>query len=39
MRHYASSSQLVFDLGMNNGDDTDYYLKRGFRVIALSTLR
>ncbi|MBB3319409.1 FkbM family methyltransferase [Rhizobium sp. BK181] len=35
MKHFASGSQLVFDLGMNNGDDTDYYLKRGFRVVAL----
>lgn len=26
---------IVFDLGMNNGDDTDYYLRRGFRVIGL----
>ncbi|EPF00312.1 FkbM family methyltransferase [Rhizobium grahamii] len=35
MKHFANGSQLVFDLGMNNGDDTDYYLKRGFRVVAL----
>ena len=26
---------LVFDVGMNNGDDTAYYLKRGFRVVAV----
>ncbi|PWW00311.1 FkbM family methyltransferase [Hoeflea marina] len=26
---------FVFDLGMNNGDDTDYYLKRGLRVLGL----
>lgn len=27
--------QLIFDLGMNNGDDTDFYLKKGFRVVAV----
>lgn len=32
---FASSSRVIFDLGMNNGDDTDFYLKRGFRVVAL----
>jgi FkbM family methyltransferase len=26
---------LVFDVGANNGDDTAYYLKRGFRVVAV----
>ena len=25
----------VFDLGMHNGDDTAFYLERGFRVIAV----
>lgn len=28
-------SPLVFDLGMHVGDDTDYYLARGFRVVAV----
>jgi FkbM family methyltransferase len=28
-------TDLIFDLGMNNGDDTDYYLKKGFRVVAV----
>jgi FkbM family methyltransferase len=35
MTRYASNSRLIFDLGMNNGDDTAYYLSRGFDVIAL----
>ena len=35
MTQYAEDSRLVFDLGMNNGDDTAYYLGRGFNVIAL----
>lgn len=26
---------LVFDLGMHNGDDTELYLSRGFRVVAI----
>lgn len=28
-------SDLVYDVGMNNGDDTAHYLARGFRVIAI----
>ncbi len=28
-------SDLVFDVGMNNGDDTGHYLARGFRVVAV----
>ena len=26
---------LIYDVGMHNGDDTAYYLHRGFRVIAI----
>lgn len=29
------TDQTVFDLGMNNGDDTDFYLRKGFRVVAV----
>ncbi|MEK9684955.1 MAG: FkbM family methyltransferase [Rhodospirillaceae bacterium] len=25
----------IFDLGINNGDDTEYYLKLGYKVVAL----
>jgi FkbM family methyltransferase len=28
-------SDLIFDVGMNNGDDTAYYLYKGFRVVAI----
>jgi FkbM family methyltransferase len=35
MVRYARDSRLIFDLGMNNGDDTDFYLSRGFDVVAL----
>jgi FkbM family methyltransferase len=27
-------SDLIYDVGMHNGSDTDFYLKKGFRVIA-----
>jgi len=26
---------LIFDIGMHNGDDTAYYLHKGFRVVAV----
>lgn len=29
------NAKLIFDLGMNNGDDTEYYLKKGFEVVAV----
>jgi len=35
MSRYAKDSRLIFDLGMNNGDDTACYLRRGFNVVAL----
>lgn len=28
-------NDLIFDLGFHNGDDTDFYLKKGFDVIAV----
>jgi FkbM family methyltransferase len=28
-------SDLIYDVGMNNGDDTAYYLHRGYRVVAV----
>lgn len=27
--------QLIFDVGAHKGEDTDYYLKKGFKVIAV----
>src|ERR1700743_271397 len=30
-----SSDNLIFDIGFNNGDDTDHYLGRGFDVVAV----
>jgi len=29
------ASDLIYDVGMNNGDDTAYYLHRGYRVVAV----
>lgn len=26
---------LIYDVGANNGDDTEYYLRKGFRVLAI----
>lgn len=28
-------SKLIFDVGMNNGDDTAYYLSKGYRVVGI----
>lgn len=28
-------SSLIFDVGMHRGEDTEYYLARGFRVVAV----
>jgi FkbM family methyltransferase len=28
-------NSLVYDLGFHNGDDTDFYLAKGFRVVAV----
>ena len=27
--------QTIYDVGMHNGDDTEYYLKKGFNVVAI----
>ncbi|MCE0499036.1 MAG: FkbM family methyltransferase [Methylacidiphilales bacterium] len=29
------TAKLIYDVGMNNGDDTAYYLHRGFNVLAI----
>ncbi len=35
VKRFVSQSNLVIDLGMNNGDDSAYYLARGFRVVGV----
>ncbi|WP_454916381.1 FkbM family methyltransferase [Xanthobacter sediminis] len=35
MTVFAESSRFIMDLGMNNGDDTAYYLAKDFDVVAL----
>lgn len=34
-RHSYPQDSLVYDVGANNGDDTEYYLRQGFRVVAV----
>jgi FkbM family methyltransferase len=29
------NNNLIFDLGFHNGDDADFYLKKGFKVVAI----
>lgn len=29
------SGDLIYDIGMHKGEDTDFYLKKGFRVVAI----
>jgi FkbM family methyltransferase len=35
MKKFAHDSNCIVDLGMNNGDDSAYYLKTGARVVAV----
>jgi hypothetical protein len=35
LKKLIMGSKLVFDVGVNNGDDTVYYLARGYRVVAI----
>lgn len=35
MREFVQGGGIVFDLGMNNGDDTAHYLRCGFSVLAV----
>ncbi len=39
MTVFADSSRFIMDLGMNNGDDTAYYLAKGFDVVAIEANR
>lgn len=34
IKHTKKHEDLVFDVGMHKGEDTDYYLKKGFSVIG-----
>lgn len=34
-KQFERDNDLIVDLGMNNGDDTDYYLRKGFRVVSV----
>ena len=34
VRKTLVAADTIFDVGMNHGDDTQYYLNKGFRVVA-----
>lgn len=34
IRHTGKYTDLVYDVGMHTGEDTDYYIRKGFRVIG-----
>ena len=34
MNQLPKHNNLIFDLGMHRGEDTEYYFKKGFRVVA-----
>lgn len=34
MEQPKKHNNLIYDVGMHKGEDTDYYLKKGFKVIA-----
>jgi FkbM family methyltransferase len=34
IQHASKQDDLVYDVGMHKGEDADYYLKKGFRVIG-----
>src|SRR2546428_11736613 len=36
-REQTMERDLVFDIGVNSGEDTDQYLRRGFRVVCVDT--
>ena len=33
--HVPVSNDLIYDIGLHRGEDTDFYLKKGFRVVAI----
>ena len=35
MEAQMGNSNLIYDLGLHNGEDTEFYLKKGFRVVAI----
>jgi hypothetical protein len=32
--HAMKRPELIYDVGMHKGEDTDYYLKRGLALLA-----
>jgi hypothetical protein len=33
--YQVCDAPLIFGIGMNKGEDTDFYLRKGFRVVAI----
>lgn len=36
LRNTAKDTNLIYDVGLHHGQDTDFYLKRGYRVVAFA---
>ncbi len=34
IKHAKFMPNLIFDIGMHKGEDSEYYLKKGFDVVA-----
>lgn len=32
------SRDLIFDIGMHRGEDSEFYLRKGFRVVAVEAI-
>lgn len=35
MQNVSQGARLIFDIGLHKGEDTDFYLKKGFEVVAV----
>jgi hypothetical protein len=34
----GSEKDLIYDVGLHKGEDSEFYLKKGFRVVAIEAL-
>jgi FkbM family methyltransferase len=34
-RHFATVASLIYDIGLHRGEDSEFYLKKGFRVVGV----
>ena len=35
----SNVTNLIYDLGSHNGQDSEFYLKKGFTVVAVEAIR